>query len=209
MSENEKQQRNVLQCIPVSRIRYLTKRLSSNPKKPSLSPVPPNRPHDRKVKDLAKTRDIALCGIFATLYATATVAFAPISYWVIQCRIADSLIPISAIFGWPAIVGVSLGCMVANVYGSLGLIDIVFGSIANMLASLCAYLLRKRPFVACFSSTIVVTVIVGGYLWVLFNIPLEFSLIGVFLGSFVSMNLLGYVLLKLLSRIVVRDETKA
>jgi len=177
-------------------------------KKPSLSSVPPNRPHDRKVKDLAKTRDIALCGILAALYATATVVLTPISYWIVQCRVADSLIPMSAIFGWPAIVGVSLGCVVANVYGGLGLIDIVLGTLANLLASLCAYMLRKKPFVACFSSTIIVTVIVGGYLWILFNVPLEFSLIGVFLGSFISMNLLGYMLLKVLSKIVGRTETK-
>lgn len=178
-------------------------------KKPSFPPIPSNKPKDREMKDFAKTKNISLCGIFAALYAVATVAFAPISYWIIQCRIADSLIPISALFGWPAIVGVSLGCIVANVYGGLGLIDIVFGSLANLLASLCAYMLRKRPFVACFSSTIVITVIVGGYLWILFNVPLEFSLIGVFLGSFISMNLLGYVLLKVLSRIVGRAETKA
>lgn len=155
---------------------------------------------------MVKTRDLSLSGIFAALYAVGTVSLAPISYWVIQCRVADALIPLSAVFGCPAIVGVSLGCVVANLYGGLGLMDIVFGSLANLLAASCAYVLRKRPFVACFSSTVIVTAIVGSYLWVLYNVPLEFSVLGIFLGSFVSINILGYTLLKVLSGIA--EEVK-
>lgn len=147
------------------------------------------------------TKVITLTAVFAAIYAAGVVVLAPISYGIVQVRIADALIPLSVIFGWPAIWGVTLGCLVANVYGGLGLTDVILGSIANLVAAYSAYYLRKRTFLACVSASLIVSIIVGSYLWILFNVPWQISLLGVLAGSLVSINILGYGLLKALSRI--------
>ena len=46
---------------------------------------------------------------FAAIYAVAVVALGPISYAVIQIRIADALIPLSIVFGLPVVLDVTLG----------------------------------------------------------------------------------------------------
>jgi len=147
------------------------------------------------------SRVITLTAIFAAIYAAGVMVLAPISYGIVQVRVADALIPLSVIFGWPAICGVTLGCLVANVYGGLGLTDVILGSIANLVAAYSAYYWRKKPFLACISASLTVSIIVGGYLWILFSVPWEVSLLGVLAGSLVSIDILGYGLLKALSRI--------
>ena len=145
-----------------------------------------------------QSKRIALTVIFAAIYAVGTIALAPISFGVVQVRVIDALIPLSVLFGYPTITGVTLGCMIGNAYGGLGWIDIVFGSLANLIASTLAFLLRKRPLLACTTSTLTVTAIVGSYLWILFQVPWEVSLLGVFIGSFISINIIGYLLIKAL-----------
>jgi uncharacterized membrane protein len=127
------------------------------------------------------------------------VVLAPISYAVIQFRIADALIPLSIVFGLPVVYGVTLGNIVANLYGSYGMIDVIFGSLANLLSSYVAFRLRTKPLPACFAATLIVTFVVGGYLSLLANVPVEISLLGLFAGSFTSIAILGYLLQRLLA----------
>jgi hypothetical protein len=49
-------------------------------------------------------------------------------------------------------------------------------------------------------EVIVISVILGTYLSYLFKIPIIFSLLTIFLGSFISIGILGYLLLLSLSR---------
>lgn len=143
--------------------------------------------------------ELSLAACFAAIYAVAVVALAPISYGVIQMRIADALIPLSIVYGLPVVYGVTLGNIVANTYGGYGPVDIIFGTLANLLSSYVAFRLRARPLLACFSATLIVTFIVGGYLWLLLNVPIEISLLGLFAGSLISITILGYLLQRLLA----------
>lgn len=151
------------------------------------------------VKTKSLVLDLSLTAAFAALYAIAVVLLAPISYAIFQVRIADALIPLSIVFGLPVVYGVTLGNIVANLYGGLGPIDIMFGTLANLLSSYVAFRLRSKPFLACFAATLIVTLIVGGYLWFLVNVPIEISLLGLFAGSFISITILGYLLQRLLA----------
>ncbi|MEM3550505.1 MAG: QueT transporter family protein [Candidatus Bathyarchaeia archaeon] len=147
---------------------------------------------------------LALIGVFAALYALGVIFLAPISFGVYQVRVADALLPLSMIFGLPVALGSSLGCLVANFYGGLGIVDIVGGAIANFLACLLAGLFGRkslaRRILGCFAETAVVTVIVGGYLSIIFNMPVEVGLFGIFIGSVVSINFLGFAILEALHR---------
>ena len=93
------------------------------------------------------SRRISIIVIFAALYAVGVIFLAPISYSFFQVRLADALLPLSMIFGIPSAIGLSLGCLVSNVYGGLGLVDIIGGSVANFLAcTLAWYVARKSGF---------------------------------------------------------------
>ena len=144
-----------------------------------------------------KAKDVSITVVFAALYAIGVVALAPISFHIYQVRLADALLPLSMIFGLPSAIGLSLGCLVANVYGGLGPIDIVGGTAANFVACTLAWLIAKRRsflyrFLGAFTETIIITAIVGGYLSLVFQVPLEFGLFGVLAGSVIAINILGF-----------------
>ncbi|HYB83910.1 MAG TPA: QueT transporter family protein [archaeon] len=144
---------------------------------------------------------IALTAVFAALYAAGVVSFASISFQLpFQVRIADALLPLAMVFGWPAILGLSLGAFVANVFGGLGPVDMVGGAIANFLATFVAWKIFRRNgprwmLVGAAMEILVVTFIVGTYLHYLLGIALIPSWLGVFYGSFVAIGILGSVLL--------------
>jgi uncharacterized membrane protein len=163
----------------------------------------------RKVSSTA-----SLAVVFAALYAVGVVVLAPISFFAFQVRVADALLPLSILFGWPAILGLSIGAFVANFFGGLGPVDIVGGAIANFVAGVLAWKVASdrrlvHLVVAVALQIVVVTLIVGTYLSFLLAIPLEAGLIGVAFGSMIAIGILGSLLLFALSRKSVVDQLKS
>ncbi len=143
------------------------------------------------------------------MYAALVIILGYVSYGPIQLRIADCLIPLAMIFGWPAVLGVSLGCLVGNTFYWLGTIDVILGSIANLTAAYIAILLRRRPFLACIISSLIIGLIVGGYLWTFFPPPDIFGIslpewagmvVSITLSSLVAIAGVGYILFQTLKR---------
>jgi uncharacterized membrane protein len=143
------------------------------------------------------TKKLAVVTVFAALYAVGVVFLAPISFGIVQVRVADAMLPLAMIFGLPGALGLSLGCLVSNVFGGLGIVDIIGGASANLIAcSLAWYIGRKgrgtRRFLGTLAITVVVSLIVGGYLSWLLQVPLEISLLGVLVGEVLAVNLIGF-----------------
>lgn len=159
------------------------------------------------------SRDLALTAVFAAMYAAGVLALPGTSFGLFQVRVADALIPLSMVFGWPVAVGVTIGCAIANLASPLQipLAEITLGSAANLVASLLAWRIgnwkaaRKSvsQLLGCLVATLAVTFIVGTYL-ALF-VGLEMALwvwwltIGV--GSLISICIFGYILVQIMSRI--------
>jgi uncharacterized membrane protein len=141
-----------------------------------------------------------LAAVFAALYAVGVLVLAPISFQAFQVRVADALLPLTILFGWPAIIGLALGALVANMFGGLGPIDILGGSLANLVAGYVAWRValnrgRSWIFVAVGLQVLIVTLTVGTYLSYLFAMPLEIGWLGVMIGSIVAIGFLGSLLL--------------
>lgn len=74
--------------------------------------------------------------LLAAAYAIITIALAPISYGPIQLRVSEALTLLPFFWGPWAAVGLWVGCMIANMYGGFGLIDIVGGCLLTLVAGL-------------------------------------------------------------------------
>jgi uncharacterized membrane protein len=153
------------------------------------------------------TKDYTMVAVIAALYAALVIVLAPVSFGPIQLRVADCLIALSAVLGWPAVMGVGLGAFIGNTYYGLGVIDIVFGAIANLVAGAIILKLKDRLLVGLLAGSLAVGVIVGGYLWIYFpppdimglNLPVWLGMIiSVVLSSIIAVAGLGYGLVKAL-----------
>lgn len=80
-------------------------------------------------------RDIAQAGLVAALYAVLSLAFAPISFGVYQVRVAEAL-TVLPFFLPAAIPGLYVGCLLANVFGNVGWVDIVVGPLITLVAAI-------------------------------------------------------------------------
>ena len=145
---------------------------------------------------------LARGALIAALYAATTLLLAPISYGEIQVRIAESLtlLPILLPEAVPAL---TIGCLLANVLGGCTIFDIVFGTLATLLAAICTRRLRSHLRLASampvlFNGVIVGTVVHYAYAPV---IPLPLCMVFVALGEAVSCMLLGPVVLRTAERI--------
>ncbi len=137
-----------------------------------------------------------MVALIASAYAALTLLLAPISYYQVQVRVADALLALSILMGWPSILGVTLGCFIANVLGPFGLIDAIGGSVANFIASLVGWKLRRNKFLALVVMPVIVSAIVSSYLYALFNVPYIVTFLYILAGSLVSISGLGYLLTK-------------
>jgi len=148
---------------------------------------------------------VTLTAVFAAIYAVGVVFLAPISFQIFQVRLADALLPLAMLFGWPAVLGLSLGAFVANFFGGLGPVDIIGGSIANFVATFAAWQIFRRrskrwALVGVAIEVLVITFIVGPYLSYLLAMPLSVGILGIFLGSLVAIGILGSILFFAITR---------
>ena len=80
-------------------------------------------------------RKIALAGLIAAAYAVLSVALAPLSFGVYQVRVAEALTILPFITD-AAVIGLFVGCAIANYFGGNGIYDIVFGSLLTLGAAI-------------------------------------------------------------------------
>ena len=169
-------------------------------------------------------RDVTLSVTFAGLYVVMNVVQMitignPTVYGPVQLRVADCLIVLSALLGWPIVAGVTVGCFLTNAYYFLGPVDIVFGPFANLIAATVILLLRRRHLLACIAGSFPIGVIVGGYLWtfpflsappVLGFLPVWAAMIvSITISSLIAIAIIGYSLLTILSRPSVIEPLKS
>lgn len=151
-------------------------------------------------------RRVARVGVIAAIYAAATLVailfLGGLAWGPIQFRISEA-VTVLALFTPEAIPGLTLGCIVANAAnivlggtGTLGLLDVVFGSFATFLGALFTWKMRKRPVLAVLGPVVANALIVPAYLPVIlsglgfYTIPLTSISLE---GSYPLMYLFGLV----------------
>ena len=150
------------------------------------------------VNYIMNTKKITRIAVIAALYTAITVLMAPFSYGMVQVRVSEALTILPFLFP-ESVIGLFLGCLISNIYGGLGLIDIVFGSLATLIA---AYLTSKMPrtYLAPLPPVLVNAVVVGFILKYVLGAPLLISMLYVGFGQLLACYGIGLPLLYLLRR---------
>lgn len=177
----------------------------------------------------SRTKAIARTGMIAAVYAAATLvallALQGLAWGPVQFRISEAVC-VLALLTPNAIPGLTIGCALANLIalaingtGALGLLDVVFGSLATCLGALWCWKLRGNPKVAVLGPVIANALIVPAYLPLLlqgmgfYTIPFTsialdgayipmylFGLVATGIGEALVMYVLGLLLLAALKR---------
>ena len=134
--------------------------------------------------------------IIAAVYAALTVALAPLSYGVMQIRVAEAL-TVLPYFTPAAIPGLFVGCFIANLLSPYGIVDLICGSLASLIASTLSYKLRSKQYLVPLPPVVINAVVIGSMLYFVYSVP--FSLLAcmgwVGLGQIAACYVIGYPLL--------------
>lgn len=176
-----------------------------------------------------KSNYLARVGVIAAAYAACTLIallfLGSFAWGPIQFRVSEALC-VLALFTPAAIPGLTLGCVIANVMnivisgtGMLGMLDVVFGSLATFAGALFTWKMRRHPLVALAGPVLANALIVPAYLPLLlqgvgfYTIPFTtisldnswlfmylFGLVTTGVGEAVIMYVLGYPLARSLAK---------
>lgn len=97
------------------------------------------------------TRQMVTIAMIAAAYTAIGIVLLPLSFGAVQVRISEAL-TLLPVFSPLGIWGVTLGCAITNAIGFasganiLGALDIVFGTLATLIAAVMSYRLRDIRF---------------------------------------------------------------
>ena len=153
-------------------------------------------------------RRLVRCAVIAAVYVVVCLVLAPFSYGAVQVRVAEALC-LLPVFGAEYIVGGTLGGFLANLLGST-VVDVVFGTLATLLACLVTYKLRdirvKGLAIPASLPPVVFNMIIVGAFEITFffsdGAPTAmlavFNAVTVGIGELISCTILGVALVKLI-----------
>lgn len=140
------------------------------------------------------TKALCLSGIIAALYAALTLMLPVLSYGAWQCRLSEALTLLPLVLP-QSVPGLAVGCLVANLLSPVGIWDVLFGTLATLLAAIGTYALRQKPLLAASCPVISNGLIVGLMLSVVYSLPPVLTIIQVAVGEALAVAL-GYGLMK-------------
>lgn len=176
-----------------------------------------------------RARRVARVGVIAAVYAALTLVallfLGSLAWGPVQFRVSEALCAL-ALLAADAVPGLALGCAIANVAnivlsgtGTLGMLDVVFGTLATAIGAFITWRLRRRPALALLGPVVANALIVPAYLPLLLqgigfytipftNIAIDgaypamyaFGLVATGIGEAVVMYVLGLPLYRALSR---------
>ena len=148
------------------------------------------------------TRTLVRAALIAALYTVLTLLLQPLSYGEVQIRFSEALtlLPILLPEAVPAL---AVGCLLANILGGCTIFDIVFGTLATLLAALCTRRLCDRFWLAALMPVLFNGVIVGAVVHYCYApvFPLPLSMLSVAAGEAVACLVVGPLLIRVMQRI--------
>ncbi len=144
-----------------------------------------------------KTRLMTESALIAAVYVALVLLFKPISFGAIQFRIAEALC-ILPFFSLSAVPGLALGCLLGNFFSGAAMPDVVFGTLATLLAAILSYKLRDiNKWLVCLPPILANAIIVPFVLQYAYGVTdgyfFLFATVGI--GEILAVGVLGNILL--------------
>ncbi len=160
-----------------------------------------------KMKNKDFTLYLTRAGMIAAIYVILTMlsAFMGLSGGVVQLRLSEAMCLLPLIFP-EAVVGLTLGCAIANLITGCVFWDIAFGSVATLIGALGAYLMRKiakeHDFLATIPTILANAIIVPFVLMWAYGVEdgYWFLFMTVGIGEVISAGVLGTILYRNLKK---------
>ena len=151
--------------------------------------------------EIFSARRLTRIGVVAAIYVVATLLCAPLAYNAIQFRVSEMLM-LLCFYNKDYIISMTVGCILANLFSSLGMVDVLFGTLATVIAAVLMYLFHKKVNLVTASLFPVVSnaLIVGAEIKFVFGDPFWINAAYVALGEFVCVTVLGVIVFKVLER---------
>ncbi len=152
-----------------------------------------------------QTKELALIGIYAGLYAALVIVLGFASYGPVQVRVADALLAIVPLLGLAGVLGHTLGVFVANLFSTLGPIDLL-NTIPSFIMSFVVYYVYKKTnndytvIGTCIAYSTVLGITVGWMLSYVINSPLLPTIAYVTAGNIIASVLIGWPLFKVINK---------
>lgn len=152
------------------------------------------------MKKFFTVKNLCLSGIIAAVYAVLTILLQAISFQAVQVRASEALTLLPVLFP-AAIPGLTVGCLLANLISPVGWMDVVFGTLATLIAAVLTRKLRKNLYLAALMPVLSNAIIIGIMLHVAFGEPLWMSMLTVGAGEALACFVLGIPLVKALEKV--------
>ena len=140
---------------------------------------------------------LAIGGVVAALYTALTLVFAPISFSQIQLRVSEALTLLPVLSG-ASVPGLFIGCLISNLITGQPWQDVVFGSLATLVAALLTRKFRKKIGLAALMPVLVNGLVIGLMLYYVYGLPPFISILTVGAGELAVCFLLGIPLVGIL-----------
>lgn len=153
------------------------------------------------------TQFIVQAAAIAAIYALLTIAIAPISSGLLQCRVSEALC-VLPYFTPAAIPGLFIGCLLANLLTGAMALDVLLGSTATLLAAVMTWWLQKRlqekkaRLLAPLPAVVINALIVGFLLSDVYQVGASYAVCALYVGAgqAIACYGVGFPLLLLLER---------
>ena len=157
------------------------------------------------------TRTITINALIASAYVVVTILCGPLSYEFAQFRFSE-LLNLFVFFNPSYTLGLTIGCLIANLASTNGVYDIVFGTLATLVSCLLMIGLSKiikslllAGLIPCIINAIVVPFVIylscSGTQDAFALETMYWTMFGwVFLGEFVCIICIGYPIMFFLTK---------
>lgn len=138
---------------------------------------------------------IAINAMIASIYAVLTLAISPIAYSEIQFRLSEIMVFL-AFYNKKYIPGLTIGCIIANLFSPMGLLDVIFGTTSTIIVCIFMYIIKNR-YLAATVGALTTGIIIGGELWYAYQIPYLINTLYVAIGELIVL-IIGALVFKIL-----------
>jgi len=135
-----------------------------------------------------KNVEISIISITMALYVVLGYIFQPINFMQLQFRVAEIMVGMCILFPISGLIGNVLGVFFLNLTSPLGLIDIIFMPLVNILALICIILLRNKKYLKYVGGMLYAFIIslgVGLELFLILGLPFLLMVIQVFIPEII------------------------